>query len=107
MTEGATANGREPYHYLHHVFSDLPAARTEAELLALLRTNLTPAQIAPYAWPVIRRTPTLGPPPDAATWPKRPGQSEDRRPNTSTLRLLGCLLCNHGGWSRIGLIAGG
>jgi transposase len=47
MIESAKANGLEPYHYLRYVFTKLPAVMTEAELEALLPTNLTPAQIAP------------------------------------------------------------
>ena len=49
LIESAKANGLEPYHYLHHVFLNLPGVVTETELLALLPTNLTPAQIAPKA----------------------------------------------------------
>lgn len=49
LIEAARANGLEPYHYLHHVFLNLPGVVTETELLALLPTNLTPAQIAPKA----------------------------------------------------------
>lgn len=47
LIETAKANHLEPYHYLHHVFKNLPAVKTEAELLALLPTRLTAAQIAP------------------------------------------------------------
>jgi hypothetical protein len=47
LIESAKAHGLEPYHYLRHVFTNLPTVMTEAELLALLPTNLTPAQIAP------------------------------------------------------------
>jgi transposase len=49
LIETAKANHLEPYHYLHHVFKNLPVVKTEAELLALLPTRLTPAQIAPQA----------------------------------------------------------
>lgn len=48
LVETAKANALEPYHYLHHLFTKLPAVMTEIELLSLLPTNLTPAQIAPH-----------------------------------------------------------
>jgi transposase len=47
LIETAKANSLEPYHYLHHLFTNLPTVLTETQLLGLLPTNLTPAQIAP------------------------------------------------------------
>jgi transposase len=35
IIEAAKANGHEPYWYLRKLFEDLPAARTNAEILAL------------------------------------------------------------------------
>jgi transposase len=49
LIESAKANSLEPYHYLHYVFRNLPNVMTDPELLALLPTSLTPAQIAPKA----------------------------------------------------------
>ena len=54
LVQTAKANGLEPYHYMHHVFRNLPTVTAEAELLALLPMNLTPAQIVPQPRPVLR-----------------------------------------------------
>ena len=40
LIESAKANGLEPYHYLRHVFKELPAAATVGQIEALLPFNL-------------------------------------------------------------------
>ena len=42
----AKANGHEPYHYLRHVFTKLPAAKSLADVEALLPFNIVPASLA-------------------------------------------------------------
>ena len=46
LIECAKANGLEPYAYLRHVFTELPKARSLAEVEALLPTRLDPATLA-------------------------------------------------------------
>jgi transposase len=45
LIETAKANGLEPYHYLHHVFKELPAAQSLSDFEALLPYNLNIDQI--------------------------------------------------------------
>lgn len=42
LIETAKANGREPYAYLRHLFTELPKAKTRADLEALLPYHATP-----------------------------------------------------------------
>ena len=45
LIECAKANGLEPYAYLRHVFTELPKAKSLAEVEALLPTRLDPAAL--------------------------------------------------------------
>ncbi|MEE9589482.1 MAG: transposase, partial [Hyphomicrobiaceae bacterium] len=44
LIETAKANGLEPYAYLRHVFGELPRAKTQAEIEALLPWNIVLAK---------------------------------------------------------------
>ena len=46
LIKTATANGLDPYAYLRHVFTDLPKARSLADIEALLPTQIGPAALA-------------------------------------------------------------
>jgi transposase len=45
LIETAKANGHEPYRYLRHLFTELPAARSEEDIDALLPTRLNPEDV--------------------------------------------------------------
>lgn len=45
LIETAKANALEPYHYLHHIFKELPAAQSLSDFEALLPYNLNIDQI--------------------------------------------------------------
>ncbi|MGH7261828.1 MAG: transposase domain-containing protein, partial [Nitrospiraceae bacterium] len=47
LIETAKANGLEPYHYLRHVFTELPKASTVAQIETLLPHNLKPNELNP------------------------------------------------------------
>ena len=49
LIETAKANGLEPYHYLRHVFTELPKASTLAHIEKLLPHNLKPNELNPLA----------------------------------------------------------
>ena len=44
LIETAKANGLEPYAYLRHLFIELPKAKTQAEIEALLPWNIVLAR---------------------------------------------------------------
>lgn len=44
LVESAKANRLEPYWYLRHLFTNLPSAKTDAEILALLPHRVAPPQ---------------------------------------------------------------
>ena len=46
LIETAKANNHEPYYYLRHVFTELPKAKSLADIEALLPFNLKPEQIS-------------------------------------------------------------
>jgi len=46
LIESAKACGHEPYYYLHHVFTELPKAKSLADIEALLPFNLKPEQLS-------------------------------------------------------------
>ncbi len=47
LIETAKANGLEPYHYLHHIFKEIPAAQSLEDFEALLPGNTQLRQITP------------------------------------------------------------
>ncbi|MGH8513399.1 MAG: transposase domain-containing protein, partial [Gammaproteobacteria bacterium] len=46
LIESAKACGHEPYYYLRHVFTELPKAKSLADIEAILPFNLVPEQIS-------------------------------------------------------------
>ena len=49
LVESARANDLEPYHYLLHLFENLPRAQSEEDLERLLPTNLLPSDLVTQA----------------------------------------------------------
>jgi transposase len=45
LIETTKANGLEPYHYLRHVFKELPKAESLEQIEALLPFNLSEAEL--------------------------------------------------------------
>ena len=45
LIETVKANGLEPYHYLRHIFKELPKAESLEQIEALLPFNLSEAEL--------------------------------------------------------------